>query len=115
MSAGDASTMLYHASGLLGTAGLSGDTSELMSSPDPHASAAIALFVYRISRELGSLAAAPGGVDALVFTAGIGEHAAEIRQRVCNEATWHGVEIDLAATQCGGPALLVMAAKPQPG
>ena len=66
----------------------------LLASDDPHAANAVALFVYRISRELGSLAAALGGLDALVFTAGIGEHAPEIRRRVCEQAAWLGVHFD---------------------
>ena len=63
------------------------------------------LFVYRIGRELGSLAAALGGLDALVFTAGIGEHAAPIRERVCQAAAWLGVELDPAANAAGGPRI----------
>ena len=64
---------------------------------------AVALFVYRIGRELGSMAAALGGVDALVFTAGIGEHAAEIRRRVCEDAAWLGVDLDQSENVTGGP------------
>jgi acetate kinase len=105
MRASDVGAMLYHASGLLGVSGLSGDMRVLLSSHDPHAAAAIDLFVYRISRELGSLAAALGGIDALVFTAGIGEHATQIRQRVCDAAAWLGVESDSAANLAGGPRL----------
>jgi acetate kinase len=63
---------------------------ELLASPDPRAAEAIDLFVYRIARELGSLAAALGGLDALVFTGGIGENAAPIRTRVCRDAAWLG-------------------------
>jgi len=77
----------------------------LLASSDPHAKEAIDLFVYRVCRELGSLAAALGGLDALVFTAGISEHAAEIRQRVCEQAAWLGFEIDQAANGRGGPKI----------
>ena len=77
----------------------------LLAAKDPRAEEAIALFVYRIGRELGSLAAALGGLDALVFTAGIGEHAAEIRRRVLENAAWLGVELDAAANEAGGPCL----------
>jgi len=91
--------------GLLGVSGLSGDMRMLLSSQDPHAVEAIELFAYRISRELGSLAAALGGIDALVFTAGIGENAAQIRQSVCDAAAWLGVELDVAANLAGGPRL----------
>ena len=79
--------LLYHRSGLLGVSGLSSDMRELLASGDPRAREAIDLFVYRIARELGSMAAALGGLDALVFTGGIGENAAVIRARVCLDAT----------------------------
>jgi len=105
MSASEVTDMLYHASGLLGVSGVSGDMRTLLASQDAHAAEAIELFVYRISRELGSLAAALGGIDALVFTAGIGEHAAQIRQRVCVAAAWLGVELDVAGNRAGGPRL----------
>lgn len=97
--------LLYHSSGLLGVSGVSDDMRTLLTSSDPHAADAVDLFVYRIVRELGSLAAATGGLDALVFTAGIGEHAAEIRRRVCVEAQWLGIDIDPAANVEGGPRI----------
>ena len=83
----------------------------LLASSDPHAADAVALFVYRISRELGSLAAALGGLDALVFTAGIGEHAPEIRRRVCEKAAWLGVYVDQAANAAGGPKITTTGSK----
>jgi acetate kinase len=86
--------LIYSQSGLLGVSGISSDMRELLASNAPAAREAIDLFVYRIGRELGSLAAALQGLDALVFTAGIGEHAAEIRARVCGEARWLGVVLD---------------------
>ncbi len=91
------SDLLYHNSGLLGVSGISDDMRSLLASDDPRAAEAVDLFVYRIGRELGSLAASLGGLDILVFTAGIGEHAAEIRRRVCADAAWLGVAIDEAA------------------
>jgi len=97
--------MLYHGAGLLGVSGISGDMRELLASEAPSARDAVDLFVYRIGRELGSLAAAAGGLDALVFTGGIGEHAAEIRARVCADAAWLGVRIDAARNAAGGPRL----------
>jgi acetate kinase len=97
--------LLYHESGLLGVSGVSSDMRALLASPDPRAAEALDLFVYRIGRELGSLTAALGGLDALVFTAGIGENAAPIRARVCRDAAWLGVELDEAANETGGPRL----------
>jgi acetate kinase len=72
---------------------------------------AVDLFVYRIRRELGSLAVALGGLDALVFTGGIGEHAAEIRARVCRDAAWLGVESDPATNAAGGPGVSTFASR----
>ena len=97
--------LLYHQSGLLGVSGLSSDMRDLLASAQPSAREAVDLFVYRISRELGSLVAALGGLDALVFTAGIGEHAAEIRARVCADAAWAGVALDGQANTGGGPLI----------
>jgi acetate kinase len=97
--------LLYQESGLLGVSGVSSDMRTLLGSADPKAQMAVDLFVYRIGRELGSLAAAMGGLDALVFTAGIGEHAAPIRERVCQSAAWLGVELDPDANADGGPRI----------
>ncbi len=97
--------LLYRESGLLGVSGISSDMRTLLASADPHAAQAVDLYVYRIGRELGSLAAALGGLDALVFTAGIGEHAAEIRARVCRDAAWLGLELDEAANAVDGPRI----------
>lgn len=94
MSADAVAKLLYNESGLYGVSGISDEMQTLLTSDDPRAEQAVALFVYRICRELGSLAAALGGLDALVFTAGIGEHAAEIRRRVCDGAAWLGLQID---------------------
>jgi acetate kinase len=97
--------LLYDQSGLLGVSGISRDMRALLASPDPRARLAVDLFVYRIGRELGSLAAALGGLDAVVFTAGIGENAPAIRERVCRDAAWLGVELDPAANAAGGPRI----------
>ncbi len=105
MSAGAISDLLYHSSGLLGVSGLSDDMKTLLESEGPHAKEAVGLFVYRIGRELGSLAAALGGFDVLVFTAGIGENAAEIRSQVCQQAAWLGLELDETANEGGGPCI----------
>ncbi|HUL42022.1 MAG TPA: acetate/propionate family kinase [Burkholderiales bacterium] len=99
--------LIYQQSGLLGVSGISSDMRALLASSDPRAKLAIDLFVYRITRELGSLAAALGGLDALVFTGGIGEHAKAIRERVCGEAAWLGVGLDLAANDSGRPRISV--------
>lgn len=97
--------LIYKQSGLLGVSGISSDMHELLVSSDPRASEAIDLFVYRIVREMGSLAAALGGLDAVVFTGGIGEHAAEIRSRVCKDSSWLGISLDEAANAGGGPRI----------
>jgi acetate kinase len=97
--------LLYEESGLLGVSGLSSDMRELLASSHPHAAEAVDLFVYRVRRELGSLAAALGGLDTLVFTGGIGERAPEIRLRVCREAAWLGVRLDQEANARGGPCI----------
>ena len=96
--------LIYQQSGLLGVSGISSDMRTLEASTDPAAKAAIDLFVYRIGRELGSLAAALGGLDAIVFTAGIGENSARLRERVCGDAAWLGVELDRTANARGRPA-----------
>ena len=89
--------LLYKESGLLGVSGFSSDMRELLASQKPRARLAVDLFVYRIGREIGSLAAALGGLDALVFTGGIGEHAAPVRRDVCRDARWLGIELNVAA------------------
>jgi acetate kinase len=105
MNGRDIENLLYERSGLLGVSGLSGDMRVLLASDQPAAREAVDLFVYRIGRELGSLAAALRGLDAIIFTAGIGEHAAEIRARVCNDARWLGVALDESANAAGGPRI----------
>lgn len=89
--------ILYRRSGLLGVSGIGSDMRTLEASNDPRAKEAIDLFVYRIVREIGALTSSLGGLDALVFTAGIGEHSAQIRARVCAGLEWLGVKPDLEA------------------
>ena len=89
--------LIYQQSGLLGVSGMSSDMRTLQTSTEPGAKAAIDLYVYRIGRELGSLAAALGGLEAIVFTAGIGENSASLRERVCRDAGWLGVDLDAEA------------------
>jgi acetate kinase len=94
--------LLYKQSGLLGLSGVSNDLRALHESDDPGAAEAIDYFVYRIGQTLGSLTASLGGLDALVFTAGVGENDADIRARVCADAAWLGIEIDGDANAAGG-------------
>jgi len=97
--------LIYQQSGLLGVSGISSDMRTLEASSEPDAKVAIDLFIYRIGRELGSLAAALGGIDAIVFTAGIGENSRSLRERVCRDAAWLGLDLDAAANQAGGPRI----------
>ncbi|HEY7554814.1 MAG TPA: acetate/propionate family kinase [Candidatus Binatia bacterium] len=97
--------LLYEESGLPGVSRISSDMRTLLASSEPTAAEAIELFVYRIKRELGSLAAALGGLDTLVFTGGIGENAASIRARVCEDASWLGLKLDEGANASGGPCI----------
>jgi len=105
MDAAALEKLIYHESGLLGVSDLSSDMRELIASAEPQAIEAINLFVYRLGRELGSLVAALGGLDALVFTGGIGENAALIRSRVCRDAAWIGLTFDDDANQTGSRRL----------
>jgi acetate kinase len=102
MSMDEVERLLYQRSGLLGVSGVSNDMRELEASDSPRARLAIDYFVYRIGRELGSLVAALGGLDALVFTAGIGENSPSLRARVGERATWLGVDIDPALNATRG-------------
>ncbi len=101
MTAEEIATLLYKQSGLLGVSGLSSDMRALLESGEPRARDAIDLFVYRIGREIGSLAAALGGLDRIVFTGGIGENAPEIRKRIARLAGWLGADLDEAANLGG--------------
>ena len=105
MSARAIERLIYNESGLLGVSGISSDMRTLLGSDDPRASLAIDVYVYRIRRELGSLAGALGGLDALVFTAGVGENSAAIRERVSRDAGWLGLTLDATANTAGGPRI----------
>ncbi len=93
--------MLYRRSGLLGVSGSSGDIRDLLASDDPRAREAVELFTYRIATEAGALVSALGGLDGLVFTAGIGEHAPVIRAAVCGRLAWLGLHLDEGANAAG--------------
>jgi acetate kinase len=97
--------ILYHQSGLFGVSGISHDMKTLLASDTPQAAEAIDVFVYRIRRELGALAAILGGLDVLVLTGGIGEHAAPVRARICHDAAWLGVRLDETANANHGPCI----------
>ncbi|WP_395698284.1 acetate/propionate family kinase [Methylocella sp.] len=97
----DVMRLLYKQSGLLGVSGVSSDMRVLEASEDPRARFAIDLFVYNIGRQIGSLGAALGGLDAIVFTAGIGEHSAAVRRSVCAGAAWLNVVLEEGANQAG--------------
>jgi len=116
-SVSEVENMLYKKSGLLGISGVSNDVRELLASDEPRAAQAIEYFVYRAAREIGSLAVALEGFDALIFTAGIGENAPVIRERICKHLGWLGIQIDSAANKRGrgriseaksSPSVLVM-------
>jgi acetate kinase len=97
--------LLYHESGLLGVSGLTADMKTLLESADPKARLAVEIYCYRIGRELGSLAASLGGIDALIFTGGVGENAAPIRAKVCEGAAWLGLDFDSAANAARKPRI----------
>jgi acetate kinase len=105
MDAGAIEKLLYKQSGLLGVSGISNDMRALLASEDPNAKEAVELFVYHVAKQLGALTAALQGIDALVFTAGVGEHAAVIRERVCHKAEWLGIRLDPAANEAHGPRI----------
>lgn len=97
MSAKEVETLLYKKSGLLGISGISNDMRDLLGRSESESRLAVDYFVYRIAKEIGALTAVLGGLDGLVFTAGIGENSPEIRQRVCNSSAWLGIAVDAAA------------------
>jgi acetate kinase len=97
--------LIWKRSGLLGVSGISNDMRTLLVSRETRAKLAIDLFVYRTCRELGSLAATLKGLDAIVFTGGIGENSAVIRQRICQDSAWLGIELDMAANKKNGPLI----------
>ncbi len=105
LSAKEVETMLYKKSGLLGISGISNDMRALLASTEPAARLAVDYFVYRAAKEIGALAAVLGGIDGLVFTAGIGENSAEIRKRICQASAWLGIELDDESNARKGPRI----------
>jgi len=99
LSVKEVETILYKKSGLLGLSRISNDMRDLLGREEPDAKLAIEYFIFRAAKEIGALAAALGGIDALVFTAGIGENSPEIRQRICTASVWLGIDIDRAANE----------------
>ena len=105
MTAGQVQDLLYRESGLKGLSGISNDVRDLMKSDDVRAAFALDYFVYRIGLYAGTLAAALGGLDAFVFTAGIGENSAVVRARIVEKLAWLGAELDQAANTAGKPVI----------
>ena len=111
LSAKDVERVLYQKSGLLGISGISNDMRALLESHEPGARLAVEYFVYRATKEIGALTSVLGGVDAVIFTAGIGEHSAEIRRRIVAASAWLGLEIDAAANDAHGPRITTSASR----
>ena len=116
LSAREVETLLYKRSGLLGLSGISNDMRDLLASEEPGAQLAIDYFVYRAAKDIGALAAVLGGIDALVFTAGIGENSPEVRRRIVEASAWLGLDLDPEANArnatrisrpAGVPALVI--------
>jgi acetate kinase len=105
LSAKDVEKVLYRESGLLGISGISNDMRDLLSGSEPGARLAVDYFVYRAAKEIGALASVLGGIDALVFTAGIGERSGEIRRRISQASAWLGIELDEDANARHGPRI----------
>jgi len=105
LAAHEVEQILYQRSGLLGVSGLSSDMRTLLASADPHAREAVELFVFRIAREVAALTGSLGGVEGIVFTAGIGEHAAAVRALVCERLRWLGVILDPEANARDAPII----------
>jgi acetate kinase len=105
LTAKEVENILYKKSGLLGISGISNDMRDLLGRSEPEARLAVDYFIYRIAKEIGALSAVLGGVDGLVFTAGIGENSAEIRKRICQACIWLGVEMDEKLNNNKGPII----------
>ena len=105
MSVAEVEALLYRKSGMLGLSGVSSDFRELLASEEPRARFAIDVFVYQVARNIASLAGALGGLDGIVFTAGVGENAAPIRAAICAACAWLGVELDTVANHARGPRI----------
>jgi acetate kinase len=105
LSAKEVETMLYKQSGLVGISGISNDMRDLLGRSEPEARLAVDYFVYQAAKEIGALAAVLGGIDGLVFTAGIGENSAEVRRRICEACAWLGVDLDPVANENRSPRI----------
>lgn len=105
MAVEDVVDLLYRRSGMLGLSGLSSDFRNLLASESPHAHFAVDVFCYRVAGHIGSLAAALGGLDGIVFTAGVGENAVQVRAAICQACRWLGLELDEAANRLHGPRI----------
>jgi len=105
LSPKEVENLLYKQSGLLGISGISSDMRDLLASSDANARLAVDYFVYRAAKEIGAFAAVLGGVDGIVFTAGIGEHSAEVRRRICAASAWLGIDFDERANARHGPLI----------
>jgi acetate kinase len=105
MAVPEVERFLYRDCGLKGLSGVSNDVRELLKSSEPRAKLALDYFAFRIARELGALASVLGGLDGLVFTAGVGENAPSVRADVCRRAAWLGIALDAAANAAGGPRI----------
>ena len=105
LSAKDVEAILYKKSGLLGISGISNDMRDLIGSSEPGARLAVDYFVYRAAKEIGALAAVLGGIDGMVFTAGIGENSPEIRARICESSAWLGIDLDREQNARRGPRI----------
>jgi acetate kinase len=111
LSTKEVETILYRKSGLLGISGISNDMRDLLRSSHEDARLAVDYFVFRAAKEIGALAAVLGGIDGLVFTAGIGENSAEIRRRICESSAWLGIELDAELNASKGPRISGKASK----
>ena len=105
LSAKEVESLLYKKSGLIGISGISNDMRDLLDANEPEAHLAVDYFVYRAAKEIGALVAVLGGIDGLVFTAGIGENSPEIRRRICEASAWLGLELDADANAHRGPRI----------
>jgi acetate kinase len=111
LSAAEVEAILYKRSGLLGISGTSNDMRDLLGSREPAARLAVDYFVYQAAKQIGALAAVLGGLDGLVFTAGIGENSAEIRSRIGEACAWLGVELDPETNARRGPRISTAASR----
>ena len=112
LSAKEVETLLYKKSGLLGISGISNDMRDLLGRSEPAARLAVDYFVYSVAKQIGALTAVLGGIDGLVFTAGIGENSPEIRKRICESSAWLGIELDEAANTNAVQRFPRLAARP---